>query len=239
MTDESHIARLTRQAETCLDNGDLKQARRFYADICRERDNDAQAWLMFGAINGELGNLGVAQNALERAIALEPDNAKAHMALAHLLRAMGRPAKAMAAAARAVEIDATFVEAWLFVAADAGRLSDWPRAEEACNKVIALAPERAEGYINLGNVLLATGRLPQAEEYFRKALTLAETPEAWFGLGTALSAMDRHAEAEPALANALRLKSGSKVFREALATCLDRLGRFDESLAVRSGPATA
>jgi tetratricopeptide (TPR) repeat protein len=235
MTDESHIAQITRQADSCLDNGDLAQARRLYAEICRARDNDAQAWLMYGAINGELGNVEVARSALERAVALDPANAEAHLALAHLLRSAQKPAEAMTAAGRAVEADAGFVEGWLFIAAVAGQQSDWPRAEEACNKAIALTPGQTEGHVNLGNVLLATGRLPRAEESFRKALALGETAEAWFGLGTALGAQERHAEAEPALAAALRHNAGSAVFREALASCLDRLERSEEAAAVRKG----
>jgi tetratricopeptide (TPR) repeat protein len=237
MTDESRITQLAQQAESCLDKGDLAQARRLYADICRAQDDDAHPWLMFGAINGELGNVEVAQNALEHAIALDSNNAEAHLVLAHLLRAKGQPVKALASASRAVEVDAKFVEGWLVVAAIAGRLGNWARAEEACNKVIALAPERTEGHVNLGNVLLATGRVPQAEESFRKALALGVSAEAWFGLGTALGAQERHAEAEPALAAALRLDGGNAVFREALAVCLDRLGRTAESMGVRAGPA--
>jgi Flp pilus assembly protein TadD len=85
-------------------------------------------------------------------------------------------------------------------------------------------------------VLLATGRAPQAEENFRKALTPDGTAEAWFGLGTALGAQGRHAEAEPALTTALRLDPHNADFRNALATCLERLGRAEESTAVRSGP---
>lgn len=225
MTNESHIAQLTRQAESCLDKGELAQARRIYADICRVRDDDAHAWLMFGTINGELGNVEVAHDALQRAVTLDPDNAEAHLALAHLLRVKGQPAKALASASRAVEIDAKFVEGWLFIAAIAGRLADWPRAEEACHYAIALTPERTEGHVNLGNVLLATGRATEAEASFRKALALGETAEAWFGLGTALGAQGRHAEAEPALASAVRLDSSSAAFHEALSVCHDRLGR--------------
>ena len=235
MTDESHIVKLTQQAESCLDKGELAEARRLYADICRARDDDAHAWLMFGAINGELGNVEVAQNALERAIAIDPVNAEAHLSLAHLLRTKGQPGKAMASALRSVEVDAKFVEGWLFVAAMSGRIADWPKAEEACRHVIDLAPARKEGHINLGNVLLSTGRASLAEESFRKALALDETAEAWFGLGTALGAQDRHAEAESALATALKLDTRNADFRNALATCLEHLGRSTESETVRSG----
>jgi Flp pilus assembly protein TadD len=239
MTDESHITELTRQAETCLDNGDLAQARRLYTEICRVRYEDTHAWLMLGTVSAELGNIEVAQNALERAITLDPANAEAHLALAHLHRTKSQPVKAMACASRAVDADGDFAEAWIFVAAMAGRLGNWARAEEASNKAIALVPKRPEGHVNLGNTLLATGRVVEAEACFRKALTLGETAEAWFGLGSALGAQERHADAEPPLASALRLDPGSAVFREALATCLERLGRTAESMGVRAGPATA
>ncbi len=235
MTDESHIVKLTQQAESCLDRGELAEARRLYADICRVHDNDTHAWTMFGAINGELGNIEVAQNALERAITIDSTNAEAHLVLAHVLRAKGQPGKAMDSASRAVEADAKFVDGWLFVAAMSGRIADWPRAEEACRHVIELAPDSKEGHVNLGNVLLATGRAPLAEETFRKALALGESAEAWFGLGSALGAQNRHAEAESALTTALRLDTGNTDFRNALAACLDRLGRSSESTAVRSG----
>ena len=177
----------------------------------------------------------MARSALERAVALEPANPGAHLALAHVLRAARKPVEAMNTAFRAVEADPEFVEGWLFIAAIAGRLADWRRAEEACHKAVTLAPERAEGHINLGNLLLTTGRAQEAEDSYRKALALGETAEAWFGLGTALGALDRHAEAEPALTSALRLNTGSTVFREALAKCLDQLGRSTDSAAVRAG----
>lgn len=235
MSDESHVDQLIRQAESCLDKGDLPQARRLYTEICRARDDDAHAWLMFGAINGELGNVEVAQGAIERAVALDPEYAEAHLALAHLLKARAQFAQALAAALQAVAADAELVEGWLFVAATAGQLADWSRAEEACHHVIELAPGRLEGHVNLGNVLLATGRALQAEETFREALALGENAEASFGLGLALSALDRHADAEPALASALRLDVSNAGFREALANCLEHLGRSDESAAVRAG----
>jgi len=236
MTDESRITQLTREAESCLDKGELAQARRLYADICRARDDDAHAWLMFGAINGELGNVAVAQNALERAVALDSGNAEAHLALAHLLKRKGQLADALASALRAVQADADFVDGWLFVAAAAGQTGNWPGAKDACNKAMALAPERAEVHVNLGNVLLATGSAQEAEESYRKALALGETAEGWFGLGTALSALDHHTDAESALATALRLDSRNADIRNALATCLDRQGRSAESAAVRSTP---
>ncbi len=235
MTDESHITRLTQEAESCLDKGELAQARQLYADICRAHDNDAQAWLMFGAINGQMGNVEVAQSALERAVALDSHNAEAHLALAHLLKGKGQLADGLASASRAVQADTDFVDGWLFLAAAAGQLGNWPSAKEACNKALALAPERAEVHVNLGNVLLTTGSAQEAEESYRKALTLSETAEAWFGLGTALDAQGRHADAEPALTAALRLKTDNTVFRDALARCLERLGRSDESAAVRGG----
>lgn len=235
MKDESKILQLIEQAESCLDKGELVEARQLYASICRVKDDDSHAWLMLGTINSELGNIEVAQSALERAVAVDAENAEAHLALAHILKVKGRTADALASASLAIAANTNYVNGWLFVAATAGQLGNWPRAEEACNKVIALTPERVEAHVNLGNVLLGTGRFLQAEERFRKALTLGDVAEAWFGIGMALGALDRHAEAEPALAKASQTASKSVVFREAWANCLDRLGRADESAAVLAG----
>lgn len=235
MVDESRISELIRQAESCADKGELAQARLLYAEVCRVQEDNTQAWLMLGAVSGELGNFDAAQNAVERAIALDAHNAEAHLTLAHLLREKGQPTEALASAARAVAADAGFVEGWLFIAAAEGQRGNWAGAEDACNKALALAPERVEAHVNHGNALLAAGRMPQAEEAFRLALKISEIPEAWYGLGIALGAQNSLAEAESALSAALRLDSGKNDFRVALAQCLERMGRTDESAWVRAG----
>jgi tetratricopeptide (TPR) repeat protein len=235
MIDESHITQLTQQAESCLDNGDLQQARRLYSEICRVRYEDPHAWLMLGSIDAELGNIEVAHNALERAVKLDTGNAVAHLALAQLHRAKGNPAEAMASASRAVEVDGKCVEAWLFLAAMAGELRQWPRAEEACRKVIALAPDHVEGHVNLGNLLLATGRAAEAEDCFRKALALDESAPAP-GQGATLGARGHDTETGPARASALRVNDRNAVIRRSLADCLEHLGRSAEAAVVRAGP---
>jgi tetratricopeptide (TPR) repeat protein len=235
MTDDSRISQMMLEAEACLDKGDFTQARRLYADICRVTSDDSQNWLMLGTINGQLGNLEVAKSALQRSLELSPDNAEAHFALAHIHKAQGQPVQALAAAVKATEADPDFVDAWILAGSVAGELGQWPRAEIACARAAALAPDRQEGHVNLGNVFLGTGRVQQAEEVFQRALALGDSAEAWFGLGMALSTMNRDTEAEPAFAAAVQLASGSHVFREALAACLDKLGRSAEAETSRAG----
>lgn len=179
---------------------------------------------MYGAISGELGNTQIAENALERAIAIDPSNAEGHLALAQVLKTQGRLDESLTSAYRAVGTDDSFVDGWLHISAVAGMLSDWLRAEEACNKAVELAPERMEAHVNLGNVLLGTGRADQAEPVYRRALGIGESAEAWFGLGSTLGALGRDAEAEPALGTASRMKPGDTDMQFAHAACVARLG---------------
>lgn len=224
MTDNLQPEKILANAQAALDGGDLAGARACFAEICRTDANHAEAWFMYGVLSGELGHPEVAQNALERAAALDASNAGVHLALAHVLKAQGLVNESLASAYRAVGADDGLAEGWLFIGAVAGMQSDWKRAESACRKAIELEPERAEAQVNLGNVLIGTGRAAEAETVFLKALSIGESAEAWFGLGSALGALDRHSEAEPALAAACRLKRGDVDMEFAHAACVARLG---------------
>jgi Flp pilus assembly protein TadD len=224
MTDTTQTDQLLSKARTALDNGDSMGARDLFSQICRSDPQHAEAWLMYGAISGEMGNVEIAENALERAISIDPSNAGGHLALAHVLKAQGRLDESLTSAFRSVGADDGFVDAWIFIGAVAGMANDWVRAEEACNKAIALAPERMEVHANLGNVLIGTGRAEQAETVYRKALAIGESAEAWLGLGTALGMLGRDTEAEPALSTAFRMKPGDVDMQSAYTACIMRMG---------------
>jgi tetratricopeptide (TPR) repeat protein len=227
MNETSQNDQLLSRAQSALDNGDIAGARERYAQICNSDPNHIEAWLMYGILSGELGHTEVAQNALERAVSLDTSNAAGHLALAHVLRTQGQLDQALASAYRAVGAEPDLADGWLAVSAITGMLRDWLRAEEACNKAVELAPERAEAHVNLGNVFLGTGRAEQAETAFRKALAIGESAEAWFGMGSALGALGRDRDAEPALDTACHLKPGDQDMAAAYAACLARLGTLN------------
>jgi serine/threonine protein kinase/tetratricopeptide (TPR) repeat protein len=81
-------------------------------------------------------------------------------------------------------------------------------AEAAFRKALALKPDDAEAYSNLGVILNDhQGKHAEAEAAFRKALALKpDLAEAYYNLGVALSGQRKYAEAEAAFCKAIALK---------------------------------
>jgi tetratricopeptide (TPR) repeat protein len=69
-------------------------------------------------------------------------------------------------------LDETDADAWFVLGAINGQLADHKAAEDCSYKVIALRPEEAEPYFNLGISLRDQKRLPEALDSFRTAIRL-------------------------------------------------------------------
>jgi tetratricopeptide (TPR) repeat protein len=86
-----------------------------------------------------------------------------------------------------------------------------PRAKEAVNKAVALAPRSSQAYVahGVGNYYLPAqlgGGVEQAIADFRKAIDLdSNNAEAWLWLGISLRKENQNAEARKALSKALAL----------------------------------
>lgn len=112
----------------------------------------------------------------------------------------------------------------------AGRFAE---AEAVYRRVIAVMPDHAGAFSNLGNLLMRRQCLEEAEAAYRRAVALCPTmAEAHNNLGSLLSLRGRAEDAEAALAafrRALALKPDYADARRNLALLLLSLGRFDEA----------
>ncbi|MCX8108639.1 MAG: tetratricopeptide repeat protein [Verrucomicrobiae bacterium] len=86
-----------------------------------------------------------------------------------------------------------------------GRIAE---AEAQYRKACQAAPDYADTYNHLGIVLLRTGRTDQAEQCFRKAISLSGSPDARNNLAVLLINSSRLAEAEEQVRAALSLSPG-------------------------------
>jgi tetratricopeptide (TPR) repeat protein len=85
-------------------------------------------------------------------------------------------------------------------------LKKYGEAEAVLRKAIALRPDYAEAYCNLGNALLGQQRHGEAEAAYRKAINLKpDFAFAFNNLGTALGEQGKHRESESALQTAIDL----------------------------------
>lgn len=91
----------------------LTEARPLYVEICETVPNDADAWLMLGAIDEQLGLLDDAQEYLQNAIAYAPEMAEAYLTLANILWRKGEVMPAIDVVYQSCKQAPEYAEAWL------------------------------------------------------------------------------------------------------------------------------
>jgi len=166
----------------------------------------------------------------QRAIALDPNLARAHSLLGMALSSTGRHAEALASLDRAIALgvaDAHGSRADVLVAL--GRPAE---AIESFDRALAREPGSVADWCNRGAALMDLGRCAEAAESFARALALApDFAEAHYNHGHALSRLDRHAEAVASYDRALAIKPDYCDALNNRANALSQLERLPEALA--------
>ena len=101
------------------------------------------------------------------------DDAPTHYNLGLVMALAGRPAEAVAEYERALDRDASHVEARSNLAAMLVRQGKLDRASRQLERVLALDPENANAHTNLGLVLAQRGQVDRAAREFREALRIS------------------------------------------------------------------
>jgi tetratricopeptide (TPR) repeat protein len=105
-------------------------------------------------------------------------------------------------------------------------------AEASYSEAIALKPDYAEAYSNLGNTLNEQGRSEEAVARFRQAIEIkSDYAEAHFNLGNTLRELRRLNEAEASYSEAIALKPDYAEALNNLGATLQELRRIDEAEA--------
>ena len=189
--------------------GDMARAEQAFLEALSLDPNLPRAWTGLagvyniqrwehGEINGATA-LRKQREALERALALDPDSAAAHVRLGRVYRVEGNQEAAEHHFQRAGNVDTRDPLALVLLA---GNLWDQGRLEEAIEtqrRAIVLDPLAATYHGNLGYMLLTAGRTRDAEAAFERALSISGLPRADFAYDFA-SARILRSEFEAALA---------------------------------------
>jgi len=143
----------------------------------------------------DLGQTAEAEASYRRALALRPDYAAAHNNLGNVLQGRGEHEQAEACYRRLLALCDTEADA------HTGDVLPGPvgsaEAEADGRRALALKPDHAAVYSNLGYALLMQGRSTEAEAYCRQALKLDPGyPEGHNNLGNVLKDQGRLEEAE-------------------------------------------
>lgn len=197
---------ISRQATGLLESGRLREARELYLQVSRLEPDDTDAWLMLGAINGELGEVEEAIRCCQCAIKLESENIDAHVVLGRILASRGSFNEAASCFLEALRLDPEYGEVWNMLAGVNGQQGLYKEAERCSREAIRTLPDQVNGYVNLSSALLALGRAADAAEACSNALVLSpNNPTIWSLLGQARERVGSIGEAIQAFSRAIAL----------------------------------
>ena len=178
-----------RRAEILLDQGNLEESGRQFADLLREQPASAAAWYGQGRVRLALGDAAGAVDPLRKATELCPQYGAAHHALAQALRSLGRQEEAH----RHTELSQRYRttgpaldDRWIAevsqlnrgaaellrmakTAEEQGRLAE---AEELSRRALAADPKSVEAHVNLISLCGRGGKFVEAAEHYQQAVAL-------------------------------------------------------------------
>ena len=168
-----------------------------------EKFLDAYSFLRAGMANERTGNYPGAVRLYERGLSVEPENVELLNALGFSLFQQGKSEEAVVALEKAIAADPKHAKAHNNLALASVDLGEFELAEAYYRESLAIEPHPAI-YNDLGFVLESQGLPEDAEDLYRKALTLDPgSASANFNLGGSLARSGRFEEAEGHLRAAL------------------------------------
>jgi capsular polysaccharide transport system permease protein len=202
LTDPRNAAHLLRAAELCLPGGDYERAARLAGLAAALTPGDARPARVLSGIRWAQGHQDEAIEAALEAVRLAPAAAESRLHAASLLAATGQWRQVAEHLALYVAGPAPRPVAWRLLSSALQEMGRTPRALEAIDQAILLAPEMVEYRIHRGSLLAASGRYGDALAELGRAAELAPDNAAiWRSLSGVHEVLREYAEA---LANAER-----------------------------------
>ena len=236
----SHDANARKQkyfdsGEDYFAKGKYSEAAAQYSEAIKIDSNFEQAHYKLGQTYIRLRDLKDASDELNRTIALDPTNYRAHTDLANLLMASRNPdslkeAKIQLDLLRAKAPNAPEThQAW---ATYDSVQNDLKSAIAESEQAIALNPNRADSYLQLALFQLASDLPDQAEASFKKAVEIdPKAMKSQIALGSFYYSRNRLPEAEQQFRHAMEVDPKSVAPRTALLRVLMQEGKRPEAEA--------
>jgi tetratricopeptide (TPR) repeat protein len=165
-----------------------------YETALRLDRKTAPAWRGLGEAFAELDRDGEAEDAMRRAVDLDPDDLVNYSALGGFYFAHGRYAEAAGIYGRMAQHPGAGASAWNGQGAAFYMMGQFDRAAAAYREVVAREPS-ASAWSNIGSMYYYNGQYQDAVVAYREAIAQTpENPTFWGNLGDALREIDGGAE---------------------------------------------
>jgi tetratricopeptide (TPR) repeat protein len=178
------------------------------------------------------GQPAVAVICLHKALAIDPDNARAHNTLGIALQQMGKADAALPHHRRAVALSPGMAEAHASLGSASRMLGRLEEAVGHYRDALSIKPGYSIAHNDIAGVLHMLGRSGDAIPHYQQVLSAQpEDAKAHYNLANALTQLGRPAEAIPHYTKALEIRPGFAAARNNLGNVLQTLGRHDEAVA--------
>ncbi|MEZ5831307.1 MAG: tetratricopeptide repeat protein [Dongiaceae bacterium] len=219
-------------ALTALADGRLDEARAGFERVLAGEPDHATALHWVAVIAYQQGAAPDAVlGQIERAIALDGEQALFHNSRGALLYALGRDLEAAESFHRAVQLNDQDGAVWNNLGNAMLRLNRIEEAENCYRQALAVTPGLISAINNLGVALKRRGRLDKALICFREAiLHMPDFQDAHFNLGELYYHLDMIDEAEGEFRRCIELNPDLRPAHASLAQCQHDQGKRDEAL---------
>lgn len=210
--------------------GDLEGARPLYREHLGVTPEDANAWCLLGALEGQAGNHVVAGEAFVKATEADPEWAPAYAGLGTSLLMRGNPDDAVPALRKTLELKPDNIDARMQFALACRRIGRLDETVAALEEVLRRYPEHPDARYLLAVAFLETGQSSAAENCYRDVIRREPGRNRGFiGLGGALLAMNRPEEAEQVFAQAAGMTPTDPAALTALGNAIRAQGRLADA----------
>jgi predicted O-linked N-acetylglucosamine transferase (SPINDLY family) len=220
-------------ARRALNRGEADAAITLLENAIAREPDDARLQCSLGAAHRHAGNFDVARQAYERALSMKADDPKVLSNLGEWCIAQGQNEEALVWFDQALVCAPGFFEARLNKTAALFELARYAEARTLAEQLVDDEPDRAEAYLNFGNVLVHTGKSKLGIKQYKKALELRPGyAEAHFNLATLLGSRSDLAGTIGYLERQLKERGDSVQNLGMLAAAHQAAGHLSESEAL-------
>lgn len=221
-------------ALAALAEGRLDEARREFERVLANEPDHATALHWVAVIAYQQGAAPDSiLGQIDRAIALDGEQALFHNSRGALLYALGRDLEAAESFHRSVQLSDQDGAVWNNLGNALLRLNRIDEAENCYRQALAATPGLISAINNLGVALKRRGRLDKALICFREAiLHQPDFQDAHFNLGELYYHLDMIQEAEAEFRRCIELNPDLRAAHASLAQCLHDQGKREEALAL-------
>jgi protein O-GlcNAc transferase len=240
------VQQLYSRALDQLRRGQRTEAIETLQRVVRAAPDHYLAHCQLGWAFSDEGDITRAAESFGQAAALRPDWAEALHAKGWALGELGHREHAVATIQRAIACKANVARFYGDLGVNLDRLGRREEAVAALREALRLDPGLGHAYyVNLSSNLAEPGNFEEAIDLYTRACRLdPESVEARYGLGRALSALGRNAEAQQALQQAVMMRPDDPMLHAELGEVLEKQEHWAFALheyreACRLEPASA